>query len=78
MAQYLGYLGHRGSVAEHLGSERMTKQVRSSVGWANSSASKSTLHHYVDGCGVGETLVGSRADRMKTFRQVHGGLSCFR
>src|SRR5260370_23092646 len=60
MAQNLRDLGHRGSVAEHLGSERMTKQGRSSVGWANSSALTSTLHHDVDGCGVGEALEGRR------------------
>ena len=60
MAQYFGDLGHGRSIAEHLGSERMAKQVRPSGGRVNSSASESSLHDNVDGRGVGESFVRSR------------------
>ena len=58
--QYLGDLGQRCSVAEHLGSERMAKQVRPSRGRVNSSASEGPLHDDVDGRGVSESFIRSR------------------
>src|SRR5713101_1718450 len=60
VAQYLGDLGHGGSIAEHLGSERMAKQVRPSGGRVNSGTSESSLHDNVDGRRVGESFVRSR------------------
>src|SRR5206468_12181994 len=60
MAQYLGDLRHGRSIAEHLGSERMAKQVRASGGRVNSSTSESSLHYDVDGRGVRESLVRRR------------------
>src|SRR5260370_8327367 len=57
MAQYLGDLGHGRPIAEHLGSERMAKQVRSAVGRVNSTTPETPSPNYANACEVPESLV---------------------